>query len=299
LESLPLLSQQLGCRVRSNSEALMGVTARKHDVDYSQGVAITSHFWLDDVTSVEPVRYPPGSSFMRNLIWPLAGYEGNIGKRLWQSLLYGIRNPKDFFNVRLQPGWASRDTVLLLMQTVENRMSLRRGRSVWTLFRKGLVSERDKDQPIPTVIEEGCEMVNRFAEKVDGVGWVGMNDLLNIPNTAHILGGCPIGADVEQGVVDLNHQVFNYPGLYVADASVIPANLGVNPSLTITAMAERAMSKIPAKQEAPPAALLVPPVGTITGEAGGRASAARGALSLALLAGFSVMMGALVVWRRK
>jgi cholesterol oxidase len=293
------MSQQLGCQVRSNSEALMGVTARKDDVDYSQGVAITSHFWLDDVTSVEPVRYPPGSSFMRNLIWPLAGYEGNIGKRLWQSLLYGIRNPKDFFNVRLQPGWASRDTVLLIMQTVENRMSFRRGRSLWTLFRKGLVSARDPDQPIPTVIETGCDVVGRCAEKVDGVGWVGMNDLLNIPNTAHILGGCPIGADVEQGVVDLNHQVFNYPGLYVADASVIPANLGVNPSLTITAMAERAMSKIPAKHEAPPATLLVPPGGSRTGEAGGRTSAARGALSLALLAGFSVMMGALVVWRRK
>jgi cholesterol oxidase len=199
----------------------------------------------------------------------------------------------------VRPGWASRDTVLLIMQTVENRMNLRRGRSVWTLFRKGLVSERDKDLPIPTVIETGCDVVGRFAEKVDGVGWVGLNDLLNIPNTAHILGGCPIGADAEQGVVDLNHQVFHYPGLYVADASVIPANLGVNPSLSITAMAERAMSKIPAKREAPPAALLVAPVGGTIGGANGRAAAARRTLPLALLAVLSIILGALMALRRR
>lgn len=298
LRTLPLLSRQLGTRVRSNSEALMGVTARKDDVDYSQGVAISSHFWLDDVTSVEPVRYPPGSSFMRNLIWPLAGYQGNIGTRLWQSLLYGLRKPKDFFSVRLQPRWASRDTVLLIMQTVENRMSLRRGRSLWTLFRTGLVSERDKDQPIPTVIEVGSDVVNRFAEKVDGVGWVGMNDLLNIPNTAHILGGCPIGADAEQGVVDLNHEVFHYPGLYVADASVIPANLGVNPSLSITAMTERAMSKIAAKKEAETAAPLIAPVGDIIGS-NGRLSAVRRVLPLTLVAGVAIVLGMLMGWRRR
>jgi cholesterol oxidase len=313
LKSLPLLSRQLGRQVRSNSEALMGVTARKDDVNYSQGVAISSHFWLDDVTSVEPVRYPPGSSFMRNLIWPLGksrGAEeqrsgGAIGRR-WSavsgqespisSLLAGLRRPRDFFNVRVRPGWASRDTVLLIMQTVENRMSLRRGRSLWTLFRKGLVSERDPNQPIPTVIEAGCEVVGRFAEKVDGVGWVGMNDLLNIPNTAHILGGCPIGADAERGVVDLNHQVFNYPGLYVADASVIPANLGVNPSLSITAMTERAMSKIPAKRESETAVPLVAPVG---GTMRGENDRVRRVISVALVAGLSLILSMLMTWRRK
>jgi cholesterol oxidase len=93
-------------------------------------------------------------------------------------------------------------------------------------------------------------VVERFAEKVDGVAWTGMNDLLDIPNTAHILGGCGIAADETKGVIDVNHQAFNYPGLYIADGSVIPGNLGVNPSLTITAMTERAMSKIPAKAEA-------------------------------------------------
>jgi cholesterol oxidase len=254
-KTLPLISPMLGEEVRSNSEALMGVTARGGDQDFSQGVAISSHFWADDVTSVEPCRYPPGSSFMRTLIWPLAGY-GNAGQglggRLWASLRHFLRKPGDFLHTRLLPRWAERDTVLLIMQTVENKMALRRGRALSNGFRTGLQTERDPNQPIPACVVAGSDVVNRFAEKVDGVPWVGLNDLLDIPNTAHILGGCPMGGDAQTGVVDVNHQVFNYPGLYVADGSVVPANLGVNPSLTIAAMTERAMSRIPAKAAALP-----------------------------------------------
>lgn len=254
-KTLPLISPMLGEEVRSNSEALMGVTARRGDQDFSQGVAISSHFWADDVTSVEPCRYPPGSSFMRTLIWPLAGY-GNAGQglggRLWASLRHFLRKPGDFLHTRLLPRWAERDTVLLIMQTVENKMALRRGRALSNGFRTGLQTERDPNQPIPACVVAGSDVVNRFAEKVDGVPWVGLNDLLDIPNTAHILGGCPMGGDAQSGVVDVNHQVFNYPGLYVADGSVVPANLGVNPSLTIAAMTERAMSRIPAKAAASP-----------------------------------------------
>jgi len=255
-ESLPLISPMLGENVRSNSEALMGVTARHRREDFSQGVAITSHFWADDVTSVEPVRYPPGSSFMRSLIWPLAGYgeAGNgLGARLWASLKHLVRRPGDFLHTRFLPHWSERDTVLLIMQKVENKMSLRRGRSLSNGFRRGLQTERDPEVPIPTCVVAGSDVVNRFAEKVDGVPWVGLNDLLDIPNTAHILGGCPMGGDAASGVVDVDHQVFNYPGLYVADGSVVPVNLGVNPSLTIAAMTERAMSRIPARREAPAA----------------------------------------------
>ena len=248
--TLPLISPMLGQVVRSNSEALMGVTARKRDRDYSQGVAISSHFWADEETSVEPVRYPPGSSFMRNLTWPLAAYgdaKRGFAGRLWASLRHLLRRPGDFLHTRILPGWAERDTVLLIMQNVENRMSLRRGRSLSNGFRMGLQTDRDPDQPIPTCVEAGSDVVNRFARKVDGVPWVGLNDLLDIPNTAHILGGCRIGRDAASGVVDVDQQVFNYPGLYVADGSVVPANLGVNPSLTIAAMTERAMSRIPPK----------------------------------------------------
>ena len=136
------------------------------------------------------------------------------------------------------------------MQTVDNRMRLKLGRSVYTLFRKGLVSERDRTRPIPAVIDAGRQVVDRFAERMNGIPASTVNEvLLDTPSTAHILGGCGIAADEDNGVIDANHEAFNYPGLYVADGSVIPANLGVNPSLTITAMAERAMSKIPAKAE--------------------------------------------------
>ena len=251
--TLPLVSNMLGERVRTNSEALMGVTARHNTPDYSQGVAISSHFWADDNTSVEPVRYPPGSSFMRSLIWPLAAYgdaEQGLGGRLLASVRHFFRRPGDFLHTRLLPHWAERDTILLIMQTVENKMAFRRGRYLSKGFRMGLQTERDPESPIPACVDAGSDVVNRFAEKVDGVPWVGLNDLLNIPNTAHILGGCPMGGDAESGVVDINHQVFNYPGLYVADGSVVPANLGVNPSLTIAAMTERAMSRIPARAEA-------------------------------------------------
>lgn len=245
--SLPALSPRLGKMVRSNSEALMGVTARKEKEDFSQGVAITSHFWIDDVTSVEPVRYPRGSSLMRNLAVPLVDLDGSPWQRLGRFIQYALRAPYDFLKVRLLPDWARDSTILLVMQTLENRMHLKRGRSLWTLFRQGLVSERDDTLPIPAVIAAGRGVVEAFAQRIDGVPQSTINEvLLNTPSTAHILGGCAIGQDETSGVVNENQEAFNYPGLYVADGSVIPANLGVNPSLTITAMSERAMSKIPA-----------------------------------------------------
>ncbi len=248
-KSLPALSQRLGMKVRSNSEALMGVTSRTDEVDYSQGVAITSHMWVDDVTSVQPVRYPRGSSLMRHLGVPLVDLQGSSWQRIGRFLLYGLQNPYDFLKARFLPDWARDSTILLVMQTVENRMQLKRGRTLYTLFRQGLTSERDKTLPIPAVIEAGRQVIERFSSRVNGIPQASINEvLMDKPSTAHILGGCGIGRDETSGVIDINHQVFNYPGLYVVDGSVIPANLGVNPSLTITALAERAMSKIPPKQ---------------------------------------------------
>jgi hypothetical protein len=125
------------------------------------------------------------------------------------------------------------------------------GRNPWTLFRKGLVSERDNRLPIPAVIEAGRKIVERFADRSNGIPQSTFNEILMAtPSTAHILGGCGIGLDETTGVINAKHEVFNYPGLYIADGSVIPANLGVNPSLTITAMAERAMSLVPPASEA-------------------------------------------------
>jgi cholesterol oxidase len=274
--SLPRISQCLGRRVRSNSEALPGVVAREETHDFSEGVAITSQFWVDDVTSVEPVRYSPGSSFMRNLSLPMAGGQGGLWKRLFAALAYGLRRPKDFLTVRVLPRWAEKNTVILVMQAVENRIRLKRGRSIWTVFRKGLVTERDQEAPIPAVIDLGHQVVKEFARRVNGVPWAPINEvLLNTAATAHILGGCDIGTDETDGVIDTRHQVFNYPGLYVVDGSVIPANLGVNPSLTITAMAERAMSFIaPATEASPPEPLQVPSGWEAGEDAAGREAAA-------------------------
>jgi cholesterol oxidase len=300
LRTLPLLSPMVGERVRSNSEALMGVTARHDREDFSAGVAITSHFWLDDVTSVEPCRYPPGSGFMRSLIWPLAAYRGRPRDTLIESVKLLFKRPMDFLHTRAMPKWAERDTVLLIMQTVENRMHLRRDRSFWTLGRKGLVTGRDPNDPIPACVVEGEYVANRFAEKVDGVPWMGMNDLMAIPNTAHILGGSPMGADETTGVVDINHQVFNYPGLYVADASVIPANLGVNPSLTITAMTERFASRIPPKAAAPRVEPLARPAGVrVDGRPVAEGARRKAALPLVLLMALLPMLLMLFTFRRR
>jgi cholesterol oxidase len=259
-KTLPLLSQRLGWMVRSNSEALMGVTAREGEVDYSKGVAITSHFWLDEITSVEPVRYPRGSSLMRNLAVPLVSLRGGGWQRFGRFVVEGLKRPYDFLKTRFLPDWARDSTILLIMQTAESRMRLKRGRSIFTLFQRGLVSERDHSLPIPAVIDAGRSVVNRFADKINGIPQSTVNEvLLETPSTAHILGGCGIGADVSRGVIDARHEVFHYPGLYVADGSVIPANLGVNPSLTITAMTERAMSLIPRADDAGPVRPLTMP----------------------------------------
>jgi cholesterol oxidase len=250
VETLPKLSALLGHSVRSNSEALMGITARDGDVDYTQGASITSHFWVDEVTSIEPVRYSSGSSLMRHLGVPLVDLEGSAGRRIGRFVAYAFRNPYDFLKARILPDWARDSTIILVMQTVENKMQLKLGRSWWTLFRKGLVSQRDKKLPIPAVIEAGRAVVESFAQKINGIPQATIHEvLLDKPSTAHVLGGCEMGEEESSGVVDVNHQIFNYPGLYVVDGSVMPGNLGVNPSLTITAMAERAMSRVPAASE--------------------------------------------------
>ena len=239
---------------------------------------------------------------MRSLILPLVNVEGNSWSRLKQLAAQALKKPYDFFIVRVLPGWASRNTILLIMQTMENRMSIHRGRSLWTLGFKGLVTERDKDQPIPAVIAAGSDVVNRFAEKVDGVAWAGINDALNIPNTAHVLGGCGIGANERSGVIDIKHEVFNYKGLFVADGSVIPANLGVNPSLTITAMTERAMDLVPPKEAIKQVPPLERPLGLeLIQNGSGRGKFLRKSIPYVVLTAAAVplVLGALKLFKAK
>jgi len=134
------------------------------------------------------------------------------------------------------------------MQTKDNQIHLQLGRSFLTLFRRNLVSKSDKEKSIPHTIEVGQKITKQFAEETNGVPLSSIHEsLFNVPTTAHLLGGCSIGRNEEEGVLDLDCQVFNYPGLYVVDGSIVPANPGINPSLTITAMAEYAMKRVPSK----------------------------------------------------
>lgn len=246
--SLPRLSPRLGDLVRTNSESLLGVTSRGRKIDYSQGVAITSIFHADPVTAIEPVRYPAGSSMMRFLSAPLIASGRSILARILKTVGIIVTHPLDFLRTHLLPGWAQRTTILLVMQTSDNYIRLRLGRSLATLFRKRLVSSPDLEHSLPVKIDAGHAVTRRLAEKINGIPAGSINEgLLNVPITAHILGGCPMGKDAQEGVVGPDCQVHNYPGLYVVDGSIMPANPGVNPSLTIAALAEYAMSQIPVK----------------------------------------------------
>ena len=189
----PRLSAKLGELVRTNSESLLGVSDRRGALDYSQGVAITSIFNPDAVTAVEPVRYPSGSDLMRFLAGPMIE-SGSIGRRMVEMLGAFVRRPADVLVTHILPGWARRSTILLVMQTEDNRLRLKLGRGLLTLGRRGLVSEPDEAAAVPSHLDIGHRVTQRFAAKTDGIAASTLNEsLLNIPMTAHILGGCPFG----------------------------------------------------------------------------------------------------------
>jgi cholesterol oxidase len=235
--------------VRTNSEALLGAVARRSDINYSEGVSISSIYNHDKITRVEPVRYPAGSSLMRFLAAPLIDTDVSIPMRILRFLGWAVTHPIDYAKAIFLPDWAHNVTILLVMQHADNRMRFRLGRSFFTLFRRGMVAEREPGFEIPAQVTDTHELTRKFAKRVDGIalGSIGEN-LLGLPTTAHILGGAPIGRDASEGVVGENFEVHNYPGMYIIDGSIMPANPGVNPSLTITALAEYAMSKITPKQ---------------------------------------------------
>jgi len=247
-KSLPKLSGKLGHMVRTNSEALLGSMARKSNVNYSEGVSISSIYNYDEITRVEPVRYPDGSSLMRFLAAPLIDTDVNVSVRILRFFGWALAHPIDFAKALILPGWAHNVTILLVMQHADNRMRFRIGRSGFTLFRKGIVAEEEPGYKVHAHVKGTHELTRDFAKRTNGValGSLGEN-LLGLPTTAHILGGTPMGRNAEAGVVNENFQVHNYEGLYIIDGSIMPANPGVNPSLTITALAEYAMSKIQKK----------------------------------------------------
>lgn len=247
--SLPKLSQRLGENVRTNSEALLGVTSREDAPNYSEGIAITSVVAVDHETMIEPVRYRDGSSFMRLLGLPLVEAGGaGFGVRLGRVLGAILRRPGDFLHHFALARWARQSTILLVMQTRDTLTRVRLGRGLTTLFRRGLVTVPDPEHPIDAEIAIGHAAARKFAARTNAIPQGNLAEtLFNMPMTAHILGGVPFGRDAEEGVIGLDFQVHGYPGLYVVDGSVMPGNPGINPTLTIAALAELAASELPPK----------------------------------------------------
>jgi cholesterol oxidase len=248
---LPLLSERVGDRVRTNSEVLVGVTTERRDLDLSQGVAITSILRTDGVSFVEPVRFSAGSGFFRLLSTP-HGPGMTVGERVFNTLRRVVSHPIRTLRMILVPDWAKYTTILLYMRTQEGFIRLRLGRTFRRLFGLGLKSAPGGG-PLPTAaIPEATRLAEAFAREIQGTpGSMITETLFGIPTTAHILGGACMGSNREEGVIDPHHRVFGYPGLMVVDGSAVSANPGVNPSLTITALAERAMSFIPQKPGVP------------------------------------------------
>ena len=242
---LPNLSPMLGVLTRTNSESIVGAIARRRDVDYSRGVAITSSFHPDPHTHVEPVRYGRGSNAMGLLGTVLTDGGGRWPR--WVTWLAAVaRNPLALVRKYNLRHWSERTIIALVMQSLDNSItvSLRRG-----LLGRRLTSRQGYGEPNPTWIPVANEVVRRVAAKIDGEPGGTIGEIANIPMTAHIIGGCVIGDSPQRGVIDPYHRVYGHPGLHVVDGSAISANLGVNPSLTIVAQAERAMAMWPNKGE--------------------------------------------------
>jgi cholesterol oxidase len=237
---LPRLSERLGGLTRTNSESLLGAATPTVTQDFSQGVAITSSFHPDEVTHVEPVRYGRGSNAMGLLQTVLTDGDGRLPRWL-TALLLMVRNPLKL-RALLPYRWSERTIIALVMQTLDNSVttSLKRGR---------LTSRPGHGAPNPTWIPVANDAVRRMADKIGGEPGGSIGDLANIPMTAHFIGGCAIGDSPATGVIDGYHRVFGYDGLHVVDGAAISANLGVNPSLTITAQAERAAALWPNRGE--------------------------------------------------
>ncbi len=244
--SLPAISPQLGKHVRTNSESLIGARVPGCREDLSQGIAIGAGIYLDENTHVEAVRYPSGSDAMCFLTTPLTGGQPGMARvALWLGNIFRalLRHPLRTLRLFQPLGWARESVILLCMQALEGHIEMRWQRPWFWPFRKSLVSRGDK---VPTYIPQANEFAKKFAEIAGGTAMSMLPEIIfNIPGTAHCIGGCVIAPSASRGVIDSRHRVFGSKNMYICDGSVIAANLGVNPSLTITALAERAISFLP------------------------------------------------------
>jgi cholesterol oxidase len=218
----------------------------KTEIDFSDGAAITSSFYPNPNTHVEPVRYGKGSNSM-GLLQTIMTSSDNPGIRIKQWITEAIKHPTLIIRILNVRKWSERSVIALVMQNLNSSVTLFEKRSLLG-FRK-LSSKNDSSTPNPTWIPEANDVAKRIAKNYGGIAGGNIGNLIGSPFTAHFSGGCVIGVTKEEGVIDPYHRVWGYPTLHILDGSTITANLGVNPSLTITAQAERAMSFWPNKGE--------------------------------------------------
>ncbi|MCW2759554.1 MAG: family oxidoreductase, partial [Nocardioidaceae bacterium] len=248
---LPAISERLGELSRTNSESILGAIAPDRSVDYSEGVAITSSFHPDEDTHIEPVRYGHGynsMSLMQTVLTDGPSQPGDEPRwRTWLKEMWTQRrNIRSLYDMK---HWSERTVIARVMQTVDNSITVFSKRNPVTGGRY-LTSKQGHGVPNPTWIPVANRAVRTIAEIIGGTPGGTIGEPFNRPLTAHFIGGCTIGASAADGVIDPYHRLYGHPGLHVVDGSAISANLGVNPSLTITAQAERAMAFWPNKGEA-------------------------------------------------
>lgn len=244
--ALPNVSADLGNRVRTNAESVLGIRFPGKEVNMSPGVAIGSGIHIDQHTHIEATRYGNGHDMNSTLMALMVGGQGPMRILHWLWAL--VRHPVLFARAANPFGWARQTLIFLVMQTLDASLTMRLRRRWYWPFTKLLSSE---GQPIPTNIPQANEFTKKMAAHFGGIPLTTSSEIFfNVPFTAHCMGGCAMASNAEEGVIDAQNRVFNYQNLYVIDGSMLGANLGVNPSLTITALAERAMSYIPAKAEA-------------------------------------------------
>ncbi len=238
---LPALSDRLGAQVRTNAESIVGVRFPGTQRDLSKGIAIGSGIYIDAYTHIEATRYSRGSDVLGLIATRLVGGKGWRRILAWFASMF--RHPIQFARAAWPFGFARQTLILLVMQTLDASLTFRMERRWWWPFSKRLSTHGPR---IPTNIPAANAFAARAAEAFGGIPITSTTEILfDLPMTAHCIGGCVIGRDRDTGVIDAQHRAFGYMGLYVVDGSAIAANLGVNPSFTITALAERAMTFIP------------------------------------------------------
>ena len=252
-KTLPGISSQLGRVVRTNSEAIVSVLHPDPEANLSQGTTISSDFYPNDDTHITQNRFPQGYTFMKFYMGPLVD-DPQPGRRALRTLGAFLRHPLRSTTSWRAPNWRQRINVLTVMQDLDNQLTFRYGRDLLGLFGRRLRSVPVPDHRSPTYLPEANAAARALARQVGGEpANVLLESIGGLSITAHILGGCPMGDSAESGVIGIDHQVFGYPGLYIVDGSAVSANVGVNPALTIVALAERCTSLVPERRQDDPA----------------------------------------------